>query len=70
VRLNEAAHRVRAGHSVKNVAFDLGYKQLSHFSRDFKRAYGAPPSRVAPKRRRARARFSKSPLGKSRAEGH
>jgi len=46
VRLREASQRIRAGDRVKAVAMDLGYKQLSHFSREFKRAYGLPPSRV------------------------
>jgi len=47
MRMREAARRVCAGDRVKNVALDLGYKQLSHFSREFKRTYGAPPTRIA-----------------------
>jgi AraC-like DNA-binding protein len=46
VRMQEAVNRVRAGDRVKEVAFDLGYKQLSHFSREFKRKYGAPPTQL------------------------
>lgn len=46
VRMQEAAHRVRAGDRVKEIAIDLGYKQLSHFSREFKRKYGASPTRL------------------------
>jgi AraC-like DNA-binding protein len=46
VRLREASERIQAGDRVKAVAMDLGYKQLSHFSREFKRAYGLPPTRV------------------------
>jgi len=46
VRLREAGERIQAGDRVKAVAMDLGYKQLSHFSREFKRAYGLPPTRV------------------------
>jgi AraC-like DNA-binding protein len=46
VRLREAGDRIRAGDRVKEVAIDLGYKQLSHFSREFKRAFGSPPTRV------------------------
>jgi AraC-like DNA-binding protein len=47
IRLSEASERIRAGGRVKEVALDLGYKQLSHFSREFKRAYGKPPSRLS-----------------------
>jgi AraC-like DNA-binding protein len=47
VRLREAGKRLRAGGRVKEVALELGYKQLSHFSREFKRAYGTPPTRSA-----------------------
>jgi AraC-like DNA-binding protein len=46
IRLREASDRIRAGDRVKAVAMDLGYKQLSHFSREFKRAYGLPPTHV------------------------
>jgi AraC-like DNA-binding protein len=46
IRLQEASDRIQAGDRVKAVAMDLGYKQLSHFSREFKRAYGLPPTRV------------------------
>lgn len=42
-RLQLAYDRLRAGESVKCVAIDLGYKQLSHFSRDFKKLYGCAP---------------------------
>ena len=44
VRLREAYGRVIGGATIKEVAFDLGYKQLSHFSRDFKSYFGVPPS--------------------------
>jgi len=50
IRLREASERIRAGSRVKEVALDLGYKQLSHFSREFKRAYGSPPSSMSPSR--------------------
>src|ERR1700677_2032509 len=32
--------------SVKRVALDLGYSQTCHFSRDFKNAFGVPPSQA------------------------
>lgn len=44
VRLREAYGRLIGGATVKEVAFDLGYKQLSHFSRDFKSYFGVSPS--------------------------
>lgn len=47
LRLDHAYHRVSAGESVKYVAFDLGFKQLSHFSRSFKEKYGVPPSAIS-----------------------
>jgi AraC-like DNA-binding protein len=42
-RLGIAYQRLNAGESIKLVALELGYKQLSHFSRDFKRQYGCAP---------------------------
>jgi AraC-like DNA-binding protein len=42
-RLGIAYQRLNAGESIKFVALELGYKQLSHFSRDFKRQYGCAP---------------------------
>jgi AraC-like DNA-binding protein len=44
LRLREAYRRLQQGTRVKEVAFDLHFKQLSHFSREFKRAYGVAPS--------------------------
>lgn len=46
LRLQAAYHKLLAGKSVKEVAFDLDYKQLSHFSRDFKVEFGLSPSAV------------------------
>ena len=42
-RLQLAYDRLRLGEPIKCVAYDLGYKQLSHFSRDFKKVYGCAP---------------------------
>ena len=44
VRLRRAYGGLIRGASVKEIAFDLGYKQLSHFSRDFKSYFGVSPS--------------------------
>ena len=44
VRLREAYARLKRGMRVKEVAYDLGYTQLSNFSRDFKKEYGITPS--------------------------
>jgi AraC-like DNA-binding protein len=43
LRLNEALSSLKQCDSVKEVAFDLGYKQPSHFTRDFKKKFGVPP---------------------------
>lgn len=43
MRLNEALSSLKVSDSVKEVAFDLGYKQPSHFTRDFKKKFGVPP---------------------------
>ena len=42
-RLELAYQKLSAGEPIKCVALDLGYKQLSHFSRDFKKQYGCAP---------------------------
>ncbi|HEV8543294.1 MAG TPA: helix-turn-helix transcriptional regulator [Verrucomicrobiae bacterium] len=43
-RLEQARLELLHGEGVKQVAYGLGYKQLSHFSRAFKERYGIPPS--------------------------
>lgn len=43
-RLKLAYEKIIAGSSIKRAAFDLGYKQLSQFSRDFKKQFGCAPS--------------------------
>jgi transcriptional regulator GlxA family with amidase domain len=47
LRLQDAYWRIAAGESVKSVAFTLGFKQLSHFSRVFKHHFGFPPRSIA-----------------------
>lgn len=44
LRLTKAHALLMSAQSVKEVAFELGYKQLSHFSRDFKSHHGITPS--------------------------
>jgi len=43
-RLKEAQKRLLAGDPVKKVAFELGFKQPSHFCRQFKLWHHATPS--------------------------
>ena len=44
LRLGKAYESLKEGKSVKEVAFDHGYKQVSHFSREFKNHFGISPS--------------------------
>lgn len=44
LRLGKAYETLTQGKSVKEAAFDHGYKQVSHFSREFKHHYGVSPS--------------------------
>lgn len=46
-RLDRANAMIVAGESVTSAAFAVGYASPSQFSRDFKRRYGVPPSRVS-----------------------
>lgn len=48
LRMADAYERLQTGSSVKEVAFELGYKQHSHFSRDFKARFGVSPSFLLP----------------------
>jgi AraC-like DNA-binding protein len=43
-RLKQAYATLKQGKAVKEVAFDFGYKQVSHFSREFKNHFGVSPS--------------------------
>jgi AraC family transcriptional regulator len=45
VRLEQAARRLRDGMSVTDTCFDVGFSNLSHFIRLFRRAHGVSPSR-------------------------
>lgn len=44
-RMEQAATLLRQGAAVKEISATLGYKQASHFSRDFKSFYGIAPGR-------------------------
>jgi AraC-like DNA-binding protein len=44
LRLRKAAERLADGESVTQVCFDLGYANLSHFSRRFQKQFGKSPS--------------------------
>lgn len=46
-RLDAAFEMLRAGRSVTETCYACGFNNLSHFSRSFARAFGAPPSRIA-----------------------
>ena len=43
MRLNNAAMRIAGGMTVNEAAMEVGYASPSHFSREFKRAYGQSP---------------------------
>ncbi|MFZ5892051.1 MAG: helix-turn-helix transcriptional regulator [Myxococcota bacterium] len=47
-RLALAFKRLEKGQPVKEVAYDLQFRQPSHFSRKFKERYGYPPSELIP----------------------
>jgi transcriptional regulator GlxA family with amidase domain len=44
LRQMEALLLIRSGKSVKETAFELGYEHPAHFSRDFRKFHGAPPT--------------------------
>jgi AraC-like DNA-binding protein len=48
-RLRRAQLLLGVGQPVKFVAEELGYKHVSQFSREFKRAYGISPKQAAPR---------------------
>jgi len=51
VRLNQAAEMIRNGKSVTETCFDVGFANLSHFTRSFQRRFGFTPSSLKPRRR-------------------
>src|SRR5688500_10226474 len=42
-RLDKARALLKTANSVKSVAYEMGYKQPSHFTREFKRRFGVTP---------------------------
>jgi AraC-like DNA-binding protein len=46
-RIEEAKQLLQSGESVKKIAYDLGFKQASHFCRQFKSRNGVTPSEFA-----------------------
>jgi transcriptional regulator GlxA family with amidase domain len=44
LRLKQATDLLNTNHSVKCIAYELGFKQASHFSQMFKNAYGIAPT--------------------------
>lgn len=44
VRLDRAAKMLLDGKSVTETCFDVGFSNLSHFTRSFQRKFGCPPS--------------------------
>ncbi len=57
LRMRSAYELLQKEEQVKGVAYALGFKQVSHFSREFKRVYGVQPSRLC-----GSARESSNPL--------
>lgn len=46
LRLEKALPRVLRGENLSEVALDLGFYDQAHFSRLFRRTYGAPPAKL------------------------
>ncbi len=55
LRLGKAYQGLQAGKTVKEVAYEQGYKQVSHFSREFKNHFGISPSFLLVSRNRDRS---------------
>ncbi len=53
-RLIRAAEMLKQCRSVKAVSFELGFKQVSHFSREFKLYHGLPPTKFVTRLDKAR----------------
>jgi AraC family transcriptional regulator len=51
IRLDQAAKMIRNGKSVTETCFDVGFANLSHFTRSFQRRFGVAPSSLKPRSR-------------------
>jgi AraC-like DNA-binding protein len=49
-RLIRARRMLQNARTVKEVAHSLGFRHVSHFSRDFKQRFGIAPSALLPRR--------------------
>lgn len=49
VRLDRALKMIREGRSVTDACFEVGFLNLSHFTRSFRRRFGHPPSSLKPR---------------------
>lgn len=52
LRLHAARRLLVSGMDASHVAYSVGYESTSHFSRDYRRAFGVPPSRDGERLRR------------------
>ena len=60
-RLADAAILLQSKGLIKAIAFDLGFKTVSHFSRRFKAHYGLSPKSYKEQRERFREHCSSGP---------
>ncbi len=60
LRLRSAPAKLKKHRLAKEVAFELGFKQSSHFSREFRRCYGLPPREFLKREDRLAARASEA----------
>jgi transcriptional regulator GlxA family with amidase domain len=63
LRLQSAQSLLSEGSSVKEVAYSLGFRQVSHFCREFKRFTGTTPSAFSSIRKRPNHRLKNVAVG-------
>jgi transcriptional regulator GlxA family with amidase domain len=64
VRMRRAEGLLAKGTAIRIVSVKAGYKQVSHFSREFKRYFGMPP------RQYIREKIRKAPANRSARGSH